>query len=132
MAASGGTAKQRRDTCMRATMDDGAPGGLSRAGACLERVVATQLLPVLQPAAFALSVAAEQALHAARERRGLEHRQDLRGDTALQERSGEAEAPRRTIINRGPHARVAQMIGLAPVGGHQPPPAAPTHEQTDQ
>ena len=44
----------------------------------------------------------------------------------------QAEAPRRTVINRGPHARVAQVIGLAPVGGHQPPPAAPTHQQAYQ
>jgi len=50
MAAYGGKANHLRSTCMRATIDDGAPGCLSRAGAFLERFVATQIMQVLQPA----------------------------------------------------------------------------------
>lgn len=68
MTAYGGKAKYLRYTCMRATIDDGAPGCLSLAGAFLERFVATQIMQVLQPASLELSVAAEQALRAARER----------------------------------------------------------------
>jgi hypothetical protein len=63
---------------------------------------------------------------------GLEHLHDLRGDKAFEERSREAKAPRRTVITRGPHARVAQGIGLAAVCGHQAPPATPTHEHARQ
>jgi hypothetical protein len=50
MAAYGGKAHHLRYPGMRATSDDGAPGCLSLAGACLERCVATQMMPVLQPA----------------------------------------------------------------------------------
>ena len=50
MAAYGGKANHLRYTCMRATIDDGAPGCLSLAGAFLERFVATQIMQVLQPA----------------------------------------------------------------------------------
>ena len=50
MAAYGGKAKHLRYTCLRATIDDGAPGGLSLAGAFLERGVATPILRVLPPA----------------------------------------------------------------------------------
>jgi hypothetical protein len=53
---------------MRTTIDYGAPGCLSRAGAFWERFVATQLIQVLQPAALEGSVAAAQALRAERER----------------------------------------------------------------
>ena len=67
LAAYGGKANHLRYTCMRATMDDGAPGGLSLAGAFLERCVATQIMPVLQPASLEWSLAAEQARRAERE-----------------------------------------------------------------
>ena len=50
MTAYGGKATYLRYTCMRATIDDGAPGCLSLAGAFLERCVATQIMQVLQPA----------------------------------------------------------------------------------
>jgi len=50
MAAYGGKANHLRSPCMRATIDDGAPGCLSLAGAFLERFVATQIRQVLQPA----------------------------------------------------------------------------------
>ena len=68
MAADGGQAKHLRYTWMRATIDDGAPGCLSHAGAFLERVVAAQILPVLQPASLEWSGAAEHGLRAERER----------------------------------------------------------------
>ena len=68
MAAYGGKANHLRYTCMRATIDYGAPGCLSLAGAFLEHCVATQLMPVLQPASLEVSVAAAQALRADRER----------------------------------------------------------------
>jgi len=68
MAAYGGKANHLRYTCMRATIDDGAPGCLSLAGAFLERFVATQIMHVLQPASVELSVAAEHALRAERAR----------------------------------------------------------------
>jgi hypothetical protein len=67
MAAYGGKAHHLRYTCMRATIDDGAPGCLSLAGAFLERFVADQVMQVLQPASLELSMAAEQALRAERE-----------------------------------------------------------------
>jgi DNA invertase Pin-like site-specific DNA recombinase len=66
MAAYGGTANHLRYTCMRATIDYGAPGCLSLAGAFLDDFVATQIMQVLQPAALELSLAAEQALRAER------------------------------------------------------------------
>lgn len=93
-------------------------------------MVAHALTPLVPMDLSALAFSAQGLLrrHPQRSRRGLEHLHDLRGDKALQERPGEAEAPRCTVIHRGPHACVAPMIGLAPVGGHQPPPAAPTHE----
>jgi hypothetical protein len=68
MAAYGGTSNRLRYTCKRATIDYGAPGCLSLAGAFLDRFVAEQILQVLQPAALELSIAAEQALRAERER----------------------------------------------------------------
>jgi len=67
LAAYGGKANHLRSTCMRATIDDGAPGCLSLAGAFLERCVADQVMQVLQPASLELSMAAEQSLRAARE-----------------------------------------------------------------
>jgi hypothetical protein len=67
LAAYGGKANHLRYTCMRATIDDGVPGCLSRAGAFLERFVAEQVMQVLQPASLELSMAAEQALRAERE-----------------------------------------------------------------
>jgi hypothetical protein len=97
------------------------------------RLVARALQPLVPMGLSARAVSAQRLLrrHTPLSRRGLEHRHDLRGDKALQERSSEAAAPRRPVIHRGPQARVAQMMGLAPVGGHQAPPAAPTHEQAD-
>ena len=68
LAAEGGKANPLRYTCMRATIEDGAPGCLSCAGAFLERFVATQSMQVLQPASLELSVAAEQVRRAERER----------------------------------------------------------------
>jgi len=53
MTAYGGKANYLRYTCMRATIDYGAPGCLSLAGAFLERFVATQIMQVLQPASLA-------------------------------------------------------------------------------
>jgi hypothetical protein len=53
---------------MRATIDYGAPGCLSLAGAFLERFIALQSMQVLQPASLELRVAAEQTRRAARER----------------------------------------------------------------
>ena len=67
MAAYGGKANHLRYTCMRATIDDGAPGCLSLAGAFLEHFVAEQVMQVLQPASLELSMAAEQALRAERQ-----------------------------------------------------------------
>ena len=67
MAAYGGKANHLRYTCMRATIDYGAPGCLSLAGAFLERFVAEEVMQVLQPASLELSMAAEQTLRAERE-----------------------------------------------------------------
>src|SRR5215831_14368801 len=52
---------------MRATIDYGAPGCLSLAGAFLERFVAAEVMQVLQPASLELRMAAEQTLRAERE-----------------------------------------------------------------
>ena len=92
-------------------------------------------LQALVPMGLSLLAFGTQGLlrcHTQLKRRRLEHLHDLFGNKVLQKRPGEAEAPRRPVINRGPHAGVAQVIGLAPVSGHQPPPAAPTHQQADQ
>jgi hypothetical protein len=92
-------------------------------------------LQALVPMGLSLLAFGTQGLlrcHTQLKRRRLEHLHDLFGNKVLQKCPGEAEAPRRPVINRGPHACVAQVIGLAPVGGHQPPPAAPTHQQADQ
>jgi len=67
-AADGGQSNPLRSPCLRATLDDGAPGGLRLAGAFLEGVVAPQRMQGLQPASRACSVAAAQALRAARAR----------------------------------------------------------------
>ena len=67
LAADGGKAKPWRDPCRRATLDDGVPGGRRLAGAFLERFVADQVMPVLQPAALELSLAAAQTRRADRE-----------------------------------------------------------------
>jgi DNA invertase Pin-like site-specific DNA recombinase len=64
--AYSGKANQLRYTCMRATIDYGAPGCLSLAGAFLDDFVAEQLLAVLQPASLELSLNAAQALRAER------------------------------------------------------------------
>ena len=66
LAAYSGKANRLRYTCMRATIDYGAPGCLSLAGAFLDDFVAEHLLRVLQPASLELSLAAEQALQAER------------------------------------------------------------------
>ena len=66
LAAYSGKANRLRYTCMRATIDYGAPGCLSLTGAFLDDFVAEHLLRVLQPASLELSLAAEQALQAER------------------------------------------------------------------
>jgi hypothetical protein len=55
-----------RYTCMRATIDYGAPVCLSLSGAFLDDFVVAQLMAVLQPASLELSLAAEHALRAER------------------------------------------------------------------
>ena len=67
-------------------------------------------LQALVPMGRSLRAFGTQALlrcHTQLKRRWLEHLQNLVGNKALQKRPGEAEAPRRTVINRGPHARGA-------------------------
>jgi DNA invertase Pin-like site-specific DNA recombinase len=59
--SSSGKANYLRYTCLRATIDDGAPGCLSVSGAFLDDWVVAQLMAVLQPASLALSIAAEHA-----------------------------------------------------------------------
>jgi DNA invertase Pin-like site-specific DNA recombinase len=66
LAAYGGKANHLRYTCMRATIDYGAPGCLSLAGAFLDDFVAEHILQALQPASLELSLAAEHALRAER------------------------------------------------------------------
>ena len=61
-----GKANHLRYTCLRATIDYGAPGCLSLSGAFLDDWVVAQLMAVLQPASLALSIAAEHALRAER------------------------------------------------------------------
>jgi DNA invertase Pin-like site-specific DNA recombinase len=62
----GGQANHLRYTCMRATIDYGAPICISLAGTILDDFVVAQVLGVLQPASLELSLAAEQALRAER------------------------------------------------------------------
>jgi hypothetical protein len=66
MAAYGGKANHLRYTCMRATIDYGAPVCLSLSGAVLDEAVVTQLLAVLEPASLELSLVAEQAVRTER------------------------------------------------------------------
>jgi hypothetical protein len=66
MPAYGGQDGCRRYTCGRGVMDYGAPPCLSLTGACLERLVVEQIMPVLPPASLAVSLAAEHALRAER------------------------------------------------------------------
>jgi DNA invertase Pin-like site-specific DNA recombinase len=64
--AYGGQGNPLRYTCMRATMNYGAPICISLAGAVLDDLVVEQVMAVLQPASLELSLAAEQALRAER------------------------------------------------------------------
>jgi hypothetical protein len=66
MPAYSGQANHLRYTCMRATIDYGAPGCLSLSGTFLDDFIGEQIMAVLQPAALELSLAAEQALRAER------------------------------------------------------------------
>jgi len=66
MPAYSGKANRLRYTCMRATIDDGAPGCLSLSGAFLDDCVGKQLMAVLEPASLELRIAAEQALRVER------------------------------------------------------------------
>lgn len=61
-----GKANHLRYTCMRATIDYGAPICLSLSGALLDDFVVEQLMAVLEPASLELSIAAEQVLRAER------------------------------------------------------------------
>jgi hypothetical protein len=63
--------------CGRAAIDYGAPQCLSLAGSCLDALVAAHILQVLQPASLELSIAAEQALRAERERLATHWQQRL-------------------------------------------------------
>ena len=114
MAAYGGKANHLRYTCMRATIDDGAPGCLSLAGAFLEHCVATQIMQVLQPASLALSVAAEQALRAERARLEVHWHQRLERarDTAQRAaRQDEAVEPENRLVARELERRWEEALG---------------------
>jgi DNA invertase Pin-like site-specific DNA recombinase len=77
LPAYSGKANRLRYTCMRATIDYGAPGCLSLSGAFLDRFVVQQLMAVLEPASLELSIAAEQALRAERAQLETHWRQRL-------------------------------------------------------
>ena len=114
MAAYGGQANPRRYTCLRATIDYGAPGGLSLAGAFLERLVATQIMQVLQPASFELRVAAEQALRVERERLEAHWPQRLeRAHSQAQRaaRQDEAVEPENRLVARELERRWEEALG---------------------
>lgn len=66
LAAYSGKSNHLRYTCMRATIEYGAPSCLSLAGAFLDDFVAEHILRVLRPASLELSLAAEHALQAER------------------------------------------------------------------
>jgi DNA invertase Pin-like site-specific DNA recombinase len=114
MAAYGGKANHLRYTCMRATIDYGAPGCLSLAGAFLERCVATQIMQVLQPASLELSVAAEQALRAERERFEAHWHQRLeraRYQAQRAARQYEAVEPENRLVARELERRWEEALG---------------------
>jgi hypothetical protein len=117
MAVYGGQAKHLRSTCLRATIDDGAPGCLSRAGALLARCVAAQILQVLQPASFEWSVAAEHARRAERERfeahgpQRLERAHDRAQRAA---RPYEAVEPENRLVARELERRWEEALGHEP------------------
>ena len=114
MAAYGGKAHHLRYTCMRATIDDGAPGCRSLAGAFLEPCVATQILQGLQPASLELSVAAEQALRAERARLEVHwhQRRERARDTAQRAaRQDEAVEPDNRLVARELERRWEEALG---------------------
>lgn len=114
MAAYGGKANHLRYTCMRATIDYGAPGCLSLAGAFLERFVATQIIQVLQPASLELSVAAEQALRGERERLEVHWHQRLeraRYNAQRAARQYEAVEPENRLVARELERRWEEALG---------------------
>ena len=61
-----GKGDRLRSTCMRATIDDGAPGCLSLSGVFLDDFVVEQRMAVLTPASVAWSIAAAHAVRAER------------------------------------------------------------------
>jgi hypothetical protein len=103
MAADGGKAHHLRYTCMRATMDAGAPGCLSLAGAFLARCVAAPVLQGLPPASLAVRRAAAQSRRAAREQCEAHGHQRLeRAHTNAQRaaRPAAAVAPEHRLVAR--------------------------------
>jgi DNA invertase Pin-like site-specific DNA recombinase len=62
----GGSTNRLRYTCLRNTVDYGAPQCFSLSGAILDAFVVAQLMVVLQPASLELSMAAEEAVRAER------------------------------------------------------------------
>src|SRR5262245_10230875 len=114
MAAYGGKATHLRYACMRATIDDGAPGCLSLAGAFLEHFVATQIMRVLQPASLALSVAAEQARRAERKRlevHGHQRLEHARYNAQRAARQYEAVEPENRLVARELERRWEAALG---------------------
>ncbi len=61
-----GKGHRLRSTCMRATIEDGAPGCLSLSGVFLDDFVVEQRRAVLKPASVALRIAAAHAVRAER------------------------------------------------------------------
>jgi hypothetical protein len=105
MAAYGGKAHHLRYTCMRATIDDGAPGCLSLAGACLDDCVAAHILQVLQPASLAWSLATAHALRAERAQRDAHWQQRLE-----RARYGAQRAARQYAAVEPEHRLVARAL----------------------
>ena len=116
LAAYGGQGNPLRYTCTRATIDDGAPGCLSLAGACLERLVATQIMQGLQPASVELRVAAEQALRADRARfaaHGPQRLERARYKAPRAARHYDAVEPANRLVARARERRWDEALGHA-------------------
>ena len=138
--ASRGQAHRRRDRGRRGVMEAGAPRGLRRAGACLERWGVAPGLPVLQPASCALRIAAEPARRTERaplEAPGPPRLERSHDAAARAARQAAAVEPDNRLVARARERRGAEAVRQAPPGhedearGHRAHPPEVTRQARD-
>ena len=117
--ASRGQAHRRRDRGRRGVMEAGAPRGLPRSGACLERWGVAPGLPVLQPASCALRIAAEPARRTERaplEAPGPPRLERSHDAAARAARQAAAVEPDNRLVARARERRGEEAVRQAPPG----------------